>query len=137
MLRCSICGVGVEGVRLGGIARWNGEGNHVPSFLGHGGGVRAPHTNAASIEGKLDLVHDPVRLDQNLDDLLVMSNVVPAQCPPLAILEPLLRGQVAVGPSTRRKSPAGYRLPFARLCVTHSIWQFLAELSPPLVQAET
>ena len=30
-----------------------------------------------------------------------------------------------------------YRLPFARLCVIQSIWQFLAELSPPLLHAET
>src|SRR5579864_7183075 len=30
-----------------------------------------------------------------------------------------------------------YRLPFARLWVIHSIWQFLAELSPPLLHAET
>lgn len=30
-----------------------------------------------------------------------------------------------------------YRLPFARLCVIQSIWQLLAELSPPLLHAET
>lgn len=30
-----------------------------------------------------------------------------------------------------------YRLPFTRLCVMQSIWQFLAELPPPLLHAET
>lgn len=30
-----------------------------------------------------------------------------------------------------------YRLPFARLCVLQSIWQFLAEVVPPLLQAAT
>ena len=43
-------------------------------------------------------------------------------------------GEVIEGWHKRR---ASYRLPFARLCVLQSIWQFLAELSPPLLHAET
>src|SRR3990167_2739417 len=30
-----------------------------------------------------------------------------------------------------------YRFPFARLCVLHNIWQFFAEVAPPLLQAVT
>ena len=37
----------------------------------------------------------------------------------------------------RRYNRANYRLPLARLWVMQSIWQFLAELPPPLLHAET
>lgn len=46
-------------------------------------------------------------------------------------------------PDLRRKQAprvqldGNYRFPLARLWVVQSIWQFLAELSPPLLHAET
>ena len=33
--------------------------------------------------------------------------------------------------------PRRYRLPFARLCVTQSIWQLSFEVDPPLLHADT
>ena len=48
-----------------------------------------------SAERQFDQLHDPVSLAQDLDDLLVVANVVPAERAALAVLEPLLRGLIA------------------------------------------
>jgi hypothetical protein len=42
-----------------------------------------------------DLFHDPIRLTQDLDDLLIVHHIVKTQRPPLAVLQPFLRGLIS------------------------------------------
>ena len=48
-----------------------------------------------SIERQNDLLHDPVGLGQDLDDLLIVPDIIPAQHPALAVLQPFLRRLIA------------------------------------------
>ena len=46
--------------------------------------------NSSHIQRQVDFLHDPVGLDQDFDDLLIMANVVIAEHPPAPIFQPLL-----------------------------------------------
>lgn len=53
-------------------------------------------------EGQLDLFHDPVCLEQNLADLLIVTNLMPGQLAALPVFQPFL-GSLVTAPWRRAK----------------------------------
>jgi hypothetical protein len=71
-----------------------GGAHHFPSPLaGEGGELSEP--GEGSLERHLYRFHNPIRLGQDLDDLVIVLDIFKRQLASLAVLQPLLRGLIA------------------------------------------
>lgn len=50
---------------------------------------------------QLDLFHNPISLNEDFDDLLIVADIVPRQRSTPAVLEPFLRGLIAADVEAR------------------------------------